>query len=130
MKRITTGTDHSGKSNAFARPGEPALAVHHDPNEARKGDVGIAPKFMKPAAKKVMHPVSLHNSATEQQKALTGMGHAMGSAPDANPANPVSKEPNRKTFAPVAVSPGMRSRGPQPHDAALGVAILNEALKN
>jgi hypothetical protein len=129
MKRITSGTDHSGKSNAFAKPGEATLAVHHDPNEARKGDVGVKGNIARDGAPKRMHPVSVHNGMTERQQALKGMQHANAVAPDANPASPLSKEPGRKTFAPVAVSPGMRSRT-APHDAALGVAILDAALKN
>jgi hypothetical protein len=49
---------------------------------------------------------------------------------DANPAAPMSKEPGRKNYPTPQVTPGMRSRGPVPHDAsgALGNAILSEAL--
>jgi hypothetical protein len=92
---------HDGRSRAFARPGEPSLAVHHDPNIARRGDkadatahamghrghptggvvggqtvrnpgaLDIQPRAGKP---KAMHPVSLHNSATPRQIAAAGVG--------------------------------------------------------
>jgi len=80
MARIKTGTDHSGVSNAFARGNEKRLSVHHAPQEARGGDVGITPPGMKPAAPKKLHPVSLHNSATPHQIAgvdAGGQGHAV-----------------------------------------------------
>lgn len=129
MKRITSGTAHDGTSNAFAKPGEATLAIHHDPNLARTGDHGVKGNIARNGALKRMHPVSIHNGMTERQQALQGMGHATAVAPDANPANPMSKEPQGKRLAPVAVSPAMRSRT-APHDAALGVAILDAALKN
>jgi len=80
MARIKTGTDHSGVSNAFARGNEKWLSVHHAPQEARAGDVGIAPPGMKSAAPKRLHPVSLHNSARPHQVAgvdAGGQSHAV-----------------------------------------------------
>jgi hypothetical protein len=129
MARNTIGVGLDGKHNAFAKSGEPTLAIHHDPNIARAHDVGIAPRFMKPAAKKVMHPVSIHRGMTERQQALKGMQHANATAPDANPASPLTKEPGRKTFAPVQAVPGQRSRTSQ-HDPAIGAAILASAVCN
>ena len=78
MARSKIGVGADGSHNAFARKGEPTLAVHHDPNIARQNDHGIAPKFMKPAAPKRMHPVSVHNGMTGNQRAgvgVGGMGH-------------------------------------------------------
>jgi hypothetical protein len=129
MARNKIGVGADGSHNAFAKSGEPTLAVHHDPNEARKGDHGVKGNAARDGAPKRMHPVSVHNGMTERQQALAGMQHANAVAPDANPASPLTKEPGRKTYAPVAVSPGMRSRT-APHDPALGQAILAEAMCN
>ena len=65
---------------------------------------------------------------TRRQLDGIAMGHANATAPDANPASPITKEPQGKAFIgkPVAVSPGMRSRTSQ-HDTALGTAILASA---
>ena len=129
MARNTIGVGLNGKHNAFARKGEPALAVHHDPNEARKGDHGVKGNIARDGAPKRMHPVSIHNGMTERQQALAGMQHANAVAPDANPASPLTKEPGRKTFTSVQAAPGQRSRT-APHDPALGQAILAEAMCN
>jgi hypothetical protein len=78
-KRNSTGVGHDGRSNAFAKPGEPTLAAHHSPMDARAHDHGIAPSFMKPAAKKALPDVSIHNGMHSRQIAaagLGGLGHA------------------------------------------------------
>lgn len=77
-KRITSGVGHDGKSNAFARKGEPTLAVHHDPNIARQDDHGVKGNLARDGAPKRMHPVSVHNGMTVNQQAgvnLGGMRH-------------------------------------------------------
>jgi hypothetical protein len=77
MGRIKTGTDYNGVSNAFGRGNEKRLSVHHDPNEARRGDMPGEGLARNGAAKK-LHPVSLHNSATPHQIAgidAGGQGH-------------------------------------------------------
>lgn len=131
MARNKIGVGHDGAHNAFARQGEATLAVHHDPNAARKGDVGVKGNIARDGAPKRMHPVSVHNGMTARQQSLKGMQHANASAPDANPASPLTKEPTGKPFVgkPVATTPGMRSRT-TPHDPALGKAILAEAFAN
>jgi hypothetical protein len=90
---------HDGRSRAFAKAGERTLAIHHDPNIARQGDlpdataherhghrghpVGavVAGKTVRApgaldiqprsGAPKALHPVSLHNSTTPRQ--IAGM---------------------------------------------------------
>ena len=77
-KRITSGVGHDGKSNAFARKGEPTLAVHHDPNVARQDDHGVKGNLPRHGAPKRMHPVSVHNGMQDRQIAgvnLGGLGH-------------------------------------------------------
>lgn len=109
--RLKAGTDHSGTNRAFAKPGEASLAVHHDPQAARAGDVGIAPHFMKPAAPKRLTPVAVHNGQTTRSRdgGLHLGGHA--ASYDANPANPLNAGPPRgKRLSPVQASPGMKSR--------------------
>jgi hypothetical protein len=104
------GVDHTGKSKAFAKPGEPALAIHHDPNIARQHDRPMTDNIATRGKPKVLHPVALHNSATRRQVELKGMGHPIGSAPDASAANPLDKTASGKTFAPAAPVIGQRSR--------------------
>jgi hypothetical protein len=136
MARNKIGVSAAGSHNAFARKGEPALAVHHDPNEARKGDHGVKGNVARDGAPKRMHPVSIHNGMTERQQALAGMQHANAVAPDANPASPLSKEPQGKAFIgkSVPVVPGMRSRTNAAHSGTdletLGKCILAEAVCN
>jgi hypothetical protein len=72
--RLKAGNNRDGTSRAFAKGNEPTLSTHHDPNEARAGDVGIAPGFMKPAARKAMHPVSVHNGMHPRAVAAAGLG--------------------------------------------------------
>jgi hypothetical protein len=132
MSRIISGNGHDGTSNAFRKGNEPpGLQVHHDPNVARAHDVGVKGNIARDGAPKRMHPVSVHNGMTDRQQALAGMGHANATAPDANPASPLSKEPQGKAFvgAPIPVKPGMHTPG-RDHDPMLGAAILAEALKN
>jgi hypothetical protein len=127
MTRIKSGNGHDGISNAFRKAGEPpGLQVHHDPNDARKGDVGVKGNIARDGAPKRMHPVSVHNGMTERQQALKGMQHANATAPDANPASPLSKEPQGKCLTPPAPHPGMKK--PTCDLADLGRAVLSEAL--
>jgi hypothetical protein len=147
MARNTIGVGLDGKHNAFARKGEATLAVHHDPNEARKGDPGVKGNIARDGAPKRMHPVSIHNGMTERQQTLQGMGHATAldslSGQTVTPGktnsvpgwgngglrsgNPMAHAPASKNLKPVAVTPGMRSRTSQ-HDPAIGAAILASAL--
>ncbi len=127
--RLRNGVGHDGKSWAFSKPGEATLEVHHDPNRARLGDSGVKGNIARDGAPKALHPVSIHNGMTERQRSLAGMGHANASAPDANPASPMNKEPGRKEFPAAKPVIGHRSRN-APHSAALGDAILQEAFKS
>lgn len=101
----TIGPGHDGRSRAFAKPGEPSLAVHHDPQAARIGDnpdatahalghrghataavvngktvrapgaIDVQPRA---GAPKAMHPVSVHNGMHSRQIAgmnAGGMSH-------------------------------------------------------
>src|ERR1700731_4171635 len=104
------GVDHTGKSKAFAKPGEPPLAVHHDPTIARQGDRHMTDSIPTRGAPNRMHAVSVHNGMTERQREFKGMGHAIGSAPDASSANPLAPPVPGKTFAPAAPVIGQRSR--------------------
>lgn len=125
MARSKIGVSADGSHNAFAKSGEPTLAVHHDPNRARAGDkpgAGLA----RSGAPKRLHPVSIHNGMTERQQALQGMGHATAVGPDANPANPMSKEPGRKEFP--AAKPAFGMKQPTSDLGELGAAVLSEAL--
>jgi hypothetical protein len=79
MSRNKIGVGADGSHNAFAKRGEATLAVHHDPNEARKGDHGVKGNIARDGAPKRMHPVSVHNGMTRQQSdaaGIGGMGHA------------------------------------------------------
>ena len=131
-ERNKIGVGHDGTHNAFAKSGEPVLAVHHDPNIARRADAMHGDKSIaRSGASKKLHPISIHNAMTERQQALKGMQHANAVAPVANPASPLSKIPAGKPWIgkPVPVSPGQRSRT-APHNPALGQAILAEAFCN
>lgn len=135
--RSKIGNSHDGSHNAFAKPGEPTLKVHHDPNRPRVHDGMVeraSGNIARAGAPKKFHPVSIHNGMTERQQALAGMGHANATAPDANPANPLSKEPQGKDFVgkSVPVVPGMKNRTTAAHSGVdpqtLGRAILAEAF--
>jgi hypothetical protein len=112
-----SGVGHDGRSKAFAKPGEPALAIHHDPNIARQHDRHMTDSVATRGKPKAMHPVALHNGMTAQQQKMTGLGHPVAGAPDGSSSNPLDKTVPGKTFAPVAAYPGMRSRS---HDTAHG----------
>src|ERR1700687_4711914 len=135
MSRIKSGNGLDGTSNAFAKPGEGVLIVHHDPNIARAqdrlhGDKSIA----RDGAPKRFHPVSVHNGMTAQQQKMTGMGHPVAGSPDASSANPLDPTTPGKRLTPVTKSPGMRSRTNAAHSAMdlheLGRCILDEAVWN
>jgi hypothetical protein len=105
---------HDGKMPA--RPNAPA---HHTPArgaDAFKGHA-VAGNIARNGAPKVHADVPVHGGMTRRQVELKGMGHAIGSAPDASAANPLDKTVPGKTFAPVQAYPGMRSRS---HDTAHG----------
>jgi hypothetical protein len=125
----------AGNSTVFLHPRKgpfpgPAEVVSHDSHGG--GDVvtgHAAPGIARDGAPKRVEKVLIHGGMTSRQLALKGMQHGNSTEPDANPSSPLSKEPQGKRLAPVAVTPGMRSRT-APHDAALGTAILDAALKN
>jgi hypothetical protein len=58
------------------------------------------------------------------------MGHANATAPDANPASPLSKEPQGKAFVDrqVSVHPGSARNRAVVHDPGLTDAIFREAM--
>lgn len=139
--RLKFGNDADGKSRSFAKPGEASQAIHHDPNEARAGDVGISPGFMKAAAPKAMHPVSVHSGMTARQQAgagIGGMGHSTAAVSDGGQtiatsaaAAPLAHAygdgiPKSRGASPI--SPGMVSKTrPATDKSALGRAILDAA---
>jgi len=110
MSRSKIGVAQDGTHNAFARPGEPTLAAHHDPGRARQydmpgepahalghrghavgavvdgktvrggGGLDIQPRQGKP---KAMHPVSLHsNMHSVEQSNAGGRSHATATIDD------------------------------------------------
>jgi hypothetical protein len=112
MGRSKIGVDHTGKSRAFAQPGEKTLAVHHDPGLARQHDKPDAtahllghrghptatvvdgktvrdPRVLdiqpRAGAPKALHPVAPHVSTTPRQLAAAGkggMGHGTAAVTD------------------------------------------------
>jgi hypothetical protein len=117
--------------------GADAFKGHHVPgNIARDG------------AAKVHHDVPVHGGMTARQHELKGMGHSIGSAPDASAASPLDPPPQMKRFDPAPPVPGQRSRtrdtlhhdvpgandarnrghGAQGEDRDLGVQIMREAF--
>jgi hypothetical protein len=144
MTRNKIGVSADGSHNAFAKRGEATLAVHHDPNEARKGDHGVKGNIARDGKAKALHPVSVHNGMTRQQidaAGIGGQGHATAvvsggqklatdaPAPLAHAYGAVLKD---RPAAPI--KPGMRNRTTAAHSqmdpATLGAAILAEALKS
>jgi hypothetical protein len=126
----------AGNSDLFLHPRkgptpQPAEVVSHNSHGLGDHATGhaVPGNIARDGAAKHVHPVMVHGGMTERQLALKGMQHANAVAPDANPESPLTKEAGRKTYAPVAVSPGMRSRT-APHNPALGAAILAEAMCN
>jgi hypothetical protein len=132
-----TGVDYSGRSKAFAKPGESSLDVHHDPNVARVHD-GMKDQTRTNIARdgkaKALHPVSVHNAMATRSRD-SGQSHLGGDAlsrADANPGtNPLGGAPRGKRLTPPQPSPGMRSRTSNANMATmqdLGRAILAEAF--
>ena len=126
----------AGNSDLFLHPRKgptpkPAEVVSHPSHGLGDHVTGhaVPGNLARDGAAKHLHPVLVHGGMTERQLALKGMQHANAVAPDANPASPLTKEPQGKNFASVKATPGMRSRT-SPHDPALGAAILAEALCN
>jgi hypothetical protein len=106
--------DHLGRHTPMAL--HPATVVSHQSHglgadqAARHGD---RPNIARDGGKgKLVRPTPIHGGMTRRQLALKGMQHANESAPDANPASPLSKEPAGKAFIgrAVGVNPGTRSR--------------------
>jgi hypothetical protein len=83
-------------------------------------------------------PNPIHGGMTAQQQKMAGVGglslDTIASAPVADPASPVSLEPQGKILKPVAISPGMKNRTSPGMTSAdhkmLGRAILDAAVKN
>jgi hypothetical protein len=125
----------AGNSTTFLHPRkgpapEPAEKVSHDSHGLGDAARGHAhPDIARDGAPKRVEKVLVHGGMTRRQMAGFAMGHANATAPDANPASPLSKEPQGKNFAPVRAVPGQRSRTSQ-HNPALGAAILASAQKN
>lgn len=107
------------------KPSEPVSHDSHGLGDHATGRAGT--DIARDGAAKHVHPIVIHGGMTSRQVALKGMQHANAVAPDANPASPLSKEPQGKRLASVQATPGMRSRTSK-HDPALGAAILATAL--
>ena len=123
MARNKIGVGADGSHNAFARKGEPTLAIHHTKRSGtwmarrtgtrrltghpagavvngrtvrRAGAVDIQPRQ---GAPKRMHPVSIHNGMTRQQidaAGIGGQGHATAVVDGGE------KLPTSKAAAPLA----------------------------
>jgi len=136
----TLGPAHTGaaKPGFYAKPSENGLSVHHDPQLARGIEHLQTPNnIARKGAAKNLHPVSHSWGNTEQQVAMAGvggLGHATSTAqvPDANPANPMAKEPRGKVLKDVEIKSGMKSQSPTPTSMhkLLGAAILAQAVKS
>lgn len=127
--RLRSGVGHDGKSRALAKPGDKVLGVHHTPvvlergMEHQKTPNTIAQKSTTPK----MHPaVPIHKNMTARQQELRGMGHAVGSAPDASAANPLDPTAPGKVEKPLMVHPSMQ-RTPATFN---GERVLAEAIRN
>jgi hypothetical protein len=112
-KRHRSSVGHDGKSKAFAKAGEPALAAHHGPAiargmEAQQHTTATLGKAPKPKG----YPVSVHNGMATRSRnsgAFELGGHL--ASYDANPANPLNAgAPAGKRLTPAAPVPGQRSR--------------------
>lgn len=121
--------DHTGKRSTV--PVHPGMVVTHASHPigadmpARHGERSNIARDS--TVGKHINPTPVHGGMTRRQLTLKGMQHANEVAPDANPASPLSKEPQGKNLKPVAPAFGQRSRT-APHDPALGAAIMNEAM--
>jgi hypothetical protein len=121
MARNKIGVAHDGSHNGIARNGEAKLSVHHSSQDARLDDVGIAPHFMKPAAKKQLPDTPVHAGMHERQVAgagVGGVGHAtaildggqvVGTSAAAQPLAHAYGSV-LKVRGPAAISPGMKNR--------------------
>jgi hypothetical protein len=136
----TIGPSHTGaaKPGFYAGSKDAHLTVHHDPQRARGVENLETPNnIARKGAAKNLHPVSHSWGNTEQQVAMAGvggLGHATSTAqvPDANPPNPLAKEPRGKVLKDVEIKPGMKSQSPTPLSMhkLLGAAILAQAVKS
>jgi hypothetical protein len=78
-------------------------------------------------------PAPIHGGMSARAQAtagLGGMGHAVGSAPDASAANPLDPTAPEKRLTPVPVTPGMRNRTTVPHDSERGAKVMAEAVES
>ena len=117
------GVDHSGKSKNLG-PGNPTLLVHHDANAARASDGATeraSGNIARSGAPKAFHPTPIHSGMTQRQTDMLGMGHSIGSAPDASAANPLDTTVVGKHLSPPMAHRSMRSRiNDTPHSGAPG----------
>lgn len=110
MGRYTAGVDENGKPRALARPGEAILATHHTPAHVARGmEHQKTPNTIaqKSSTAKMHLDVPIYNAMTPMQQQLRGMGHAVGSAPDASAANPLDPTVPGKRLSPPAIHPSM-----------------------
>jgi hypothetical protein len=126
----------AGNSDLFLHPRkgptpQPAEVVSHNSHGLGDHVTGhaVPGNLARDGVAKRVEKTLVHGGMTERQLALKGMQHANAVAPDANPQSPLTKEPGRKTFAPVQAVPGQRSRTSK-HDPLIGAAILASALCN
>jgi hypothetical protein len=128
-RQSTIGPGHDGgpKPGFLAEPGEPALGIHHDASTARVGDdMSAHPSIARRAGAKRLAPVSLHNSATEQQQKMTGMGHPIAGAPDASSVNPFDPTVPGKRLTPPRAAWGQG--GPGDWLENQGHRVVDEAI--
>jgi len=110
--RLKVGKNYDGTDRAFAKAGEPAgLQVHHDANDARTGDRGVAGNLARDGASKRLTPVSVHNGMHTRSRDGGLVQSGTAASFDSNPANPLNAGPPRgKRLTPVMATPGMRSQ--------------------
>ncbi len=127
----------AGNSTMFLHPRrgpvpKPAEVVSHNSHGLGQHAEGhaVAGNIARDGGKKNVRPILTHGGMTKRQVSMNAMGHAHATAPDANPASPMTKEPGAKVLTPPAIKPGMKNRtspGTDLHE--LGRAILATALQ-
>jgi hypothetical protein len=129
--RLRTGLDHEGKPRALAQPGDKVLGTHHTAANIARGQEHQQTEdtiARKSSTMKVHLDVPIHSGMTPMQQQLKGMGHAVGSAPDASSANPLDPTAPGKCEKPLMVHPSM-TRQQQTSAIFNGEKVLSEAVK-
>lgn len=127
--RLRVGVGHDGKPRALARPGDKVLDTHHTAAPSRGLEHQQTDDTLprKSTTGKIQPNVPIHSGMSRMQQQLKGMGHAIGSAPDAGAADPLAPTVPGKRMSPTTVHPSMTR---QQHFTATfnGEDILAEAL--